>query len=424
MTLEIQPCRTLRGEIFLPPDKSTLHRALYLALLARSSSHLTPRSTARDVQATLAAIQHLGARVEEDGKGWTIHPPHQPTASDAVLHAQNSGSTLRMGLGAVANFPVRTLWDGDQSLRKRPMGRVLIPLQQRGVRVCSAEGQWPLCVEGPGRRALHYRSPVASAQVKTAVLFSGLYAEGETLYTEPFLSRSHTENLLRFLDIPLECKGNTLHLTPHPVPGFRLTVHGDPSAAAPFVVLTLLHPDAEVVIHDVNLNPVRRAYLDLLREAGGNIRIEEHPDPDNPEPHGTLVVQSSTLERLNVSPDLVPALVDELPFLALAATFAKRPSRIDGLAELRVKESNRYQGVCTFLQKMGAQIRCRNDGWEISPSRLRGGVVLDSRMDHRMLFLGAVAGMLVEGGIRLHETHWARVSHPGFFPALEALCAG
>jgi 3-phosphoshikimate 1-carboxyvinyltransferase len=278
-------------------------------------------------------------------------------------------------------------------------------------------------VKGPGRRALHYRAPVASAQVKTAVLLSGLYARGETTYTEPHPSRDHTEHLLRFLGLPLEQQGNTLKLQPHPVPGFRLRIHGDPSAAAPFVILGLLHPDAELVIHDINLNPRRRAYLDLLRAAGGDIHIEEHRDPDNPEPHGTLVVRSSTLENLNVSADRVPALMDELPFLALAATFARRPSRMEGLAELRVKESNRYQGVCSFLQEMGAHIRCRSEGWEIEPSRLHGGVVLESRMEHRMLFLGAIAGMLVEGGVRLQDPRWANVSHPGFFATLEALCA-
>jgi len=421
VTLEIRPCPTLHGDIVLPPDKSTLHRALYLALLAREPSHILPRSSARDVQATLEVIQQLGARVVPDGEGWTVIPPDQPVAPDGPLQAHNSGSTVRIGMGAVAPFPIETLWDGDASLRARPMDRVLRPLNLRGLRVLDPSDRLPLRLRGPARRPLHYTSPVASAQVKTAVLLSGLYAEGETVYTEPALSRTHTERLLRHLDLPLHTENLTLYLTPHPVPGFRLEVSGDPSAAAPFVVLGLLHPRAELVLQGVNLNPVRRTYLEILQHAGGRIHVE-WTSTTGPDPVGTVVVRSSSLDHLQISPEQVPALIDELPFLALAATFARKPSRFEGLSELRVKESDRYAGVCRLLRKLGARIRCEDDRWEIEPGPLRGGVLWDPQMDHRLVFLGAIAGHLLQEGIRLAGAAWAAISHPGFFRTLEAIC--
>ncbi|MCF6192599.1 MAG: 3-phosphoshikimate 1-carboxyvinyltransferase, partial [Candidatus Hydrothermae bacterium] len=340
---------------------------------------------------------------------------------EGILQAHNSGSTVRMGLGAVAPFPLETVWDGDASLRARPMDRVLRPLVQRGLRVLGSADRLPLHVRGPARGPLTYTSSVASAQVKTAVLLSGLYAEGETVYTEPALSRTHTEQILRYLELPLRVENLTLYLSPHPVPGFRLEVSGDPSAAAPFVVLGLLHPRAELVFRGVNLNPIRRTYLEILQRAGGRIYIEL-TSTSGPDPVGTVVVRSSSLDHLQISPEQVPALIDELPFLALAATFARKPSRFEGLSELRVKESDRYAGVCRLLGKLGARIRCVDDRWEIEPGPLRGGVLWDPRMDHRLLFLGAIAGHLLNEGIRLTGAGWAAVSHPGFFRTLEAIC--
>ncbi len=335
----------------------------------------------------------------------------------APLDAGNSGSTLRMLAGVVAGRPFRTVLTGDESLCRRPVERVAIPLRAMGAAASSVDGKPPLTIDGGALHGIRWELPVASAQVKTAVLLAGLQAEGQTTVIEPGPSRDHTERLLPAFGVAVARQGLSVSVQG----GARLraatvTVPGDASSAAFLVVAALVRPESEVRIDGVLLNPQRIAFLDILRAMGG--RIETGLVSSDPEPVGWIVARSSRLTGTVVAPAVVPGLIDEVPALAVAAAFAEGEFTLTGAAELRVKESDRIAALAEGLTRMGAAIQELPDGLVVSGGRPLHGAAVRSHGDHRIAMALAIAALGAEGETEIEEAECASVSFPEFYDFL------
>jgi 3-phosphoshikimate 1-carboxyvinyltransferase len=422
----VEPARAVVGHIAVPGDKSISHRAVLIGAIAEDETTVAGFGRSADTEATVAAVRNLGVEVEEDevdlvrvaGRGL-----RGLTAPDEPIDCGNSGTTLRLLPGILAAQEGRFELTGDESLRSRPVERVAKPLGQMGAAVETANGRPPLVVEG-GRplRGIRYELPVASAQVKSCVLLAGLYAAGQTTVVEPVATRDHTEILLA-------AAGARLRRSPHRVsvgPAERLSlgrvdVPGDFSAAAPFIVAATLLSGSELTIHDVGLNPTRTGLLDVLGRMGARITVFNRRRLGG-EPAGDLEVRDAELVATTVEADEVPALIDELPLLALAAACARGETVVRGAAELRVKETDRIESVSTSLKALGVRIAERDDGFGVRgvPTRPKGGG-MDTRGDHRLAIMGAVAGLVSREGVRLKGEEAVAVSFPGFFDLLESV---
>jgi 3-phosphoshikimate 1-carboxyvinyltransferase len=418
--LTILPARKFRGRFDLRGDKSLSHRLAILGALAHGTSRLSNFSSAADCASTLSCLQALGVGIDRQGPTVTIEGggPAAWRIAGGPLDAGNSGSTLRMLAGALAGRPFRSTLTGDESLRRRPVERIAGPLRAMGARVETSDGRPPIVVEGGPLRGLRFELPVASAQVKTAVLLAGLQAEGRTTVREPHRSRDHTERLLPLFGAPVERDGLAVSVEG----GARLVgrdfrVPGDVSSAAFLVVAALILDDSEVRVEGVLLNPSRAAFLDVLKEMGANIEIVV--ETEEPEPCGLVVARSSTLRGVTVPPGLVPGLIDELPALAVAGAFAEGELRVSGASELRVKESDRIAALTEGLSALGAAIEERPDGFVVrGGGRLRGARVR-SHGDHRIAMALAVAALAAEGESFVEDAECASVSFPEFFSLLE-----
>jgi 3-phosphoshikimate 1-carboxyvinyltransferase len=431
----------LRGEVRLPGDKSISHRALLLAILAEGISRIGGAGDGEDVRSTARLCAALGAEVDRRPApdGTVVYVVRSPGVDGlrepaGVLDCGNSGTTLRMAAGVLASLPAYAVLDGDDSLRRRPLARIIEPLRSMGA-VLHARGNDslpPLTVVGrPPLRAIAHATPVPSAQVKSAILLAALRAEGVTTVSETVATRDHTERMLRARGVPVDSRrigdGAAVSLAG----GQRVSpldelVPGDVSAAAFWLVAAAIHPDAELVIRDVGVNPTRRAAIDLLTAMGADIEErphDEYPDPTIGEPRADLVVRSSELRAIDIAPAQVAAAIDEIPVLCLAAAAASGTTTIRGAGELRVKESDRIAGVATGLEALGAQVSVDGDDLRIGgPSSLRGGPT-DSLGDHRLAMTFAVAGLVAEGSTTVSRAAAAAVSYPGFFHDIEGVRA-
>jgi len=435
----------LRGEPRLPGDKSISHRALLLAALAKGRSLITGAGDGRDVQATAGIVEALGATVErarEDGLNvdYLVVSPGGDGLREAegVLDCRNSGTSLRLCSGVLASLPFFSVLDGDSSLRTRPVARIIEPLRSMGAELYArkAHSLPPLVVIGRSQlRPIDYATPVPSAQVKSAILLAGLRAEGTTTVREKVATRDHTERMLRARGIPVQREpaedrggeavawsvdgGLALAALDERVPA-------DPSAAAFWLVAGAIHPDADLTLRAVGVNPTRRAAIDLLVRMGA--LIEEHPiGPAEPsdagEPLADLAVRSSDLVAIDLGPAEVASAIDEIPILCLAATQARGRTTIRGAGELRNKESDRIAGIAAGLTALGASVEVSGDDIAITgPTPLRGAatVALD---DHRLAMTFAVAGTVASGTTTIDRAESAAVSYPGFFTELERLTA-
>ena len=406
----------LSGKIEVPGDKSISHRALILAAMAEGDSVIENLSGGEDVRATWRCLQQLGVvsssrggRVTVKGRGWRgLRDPA------GMLDAGNAGRTMRLLAAVVAGNPVLAGLTGGDSLRGRPMGRVAAPLRAMGADVTLGKGDCaPMTVRGGALKGIDFKSPVASAQVKSAVLLAGLLASGRTSVTEPALSRDHTERLLPLFGVEPRRTGLTVS-----VPGgyklakVSLTVPGDPSSAAFWVVGALLAPGSELAVAGVGLNPTRIGFIDVLRRMGG--RIDLAPEPGQGEPWGRITARFSPLHGVDVEAHEIPALIDEVPILALAATQAEGPSRFRGLAELRHKESDRLAAVVELLTALGGEARAEGDDLLVrGPGPLRGARVL-SHGDHRIAMTALIAGLISQGEVIVDDTECVKISYPGF----------
>jgi 3-phosphoshikimate 1-carboxyvinyltransferase len=412
----------LRGTVALPGDKSIAHRAAFLASIARGKSIIEHFPNGADCQRTLDLLEAIGVPVERDsdrvsvsGEGYFgFRPP------SSTLDAGNSGTTLRMACGLLSPQPFDSRLTGDESLRLRPMRRVIEPLGQMGAAIeSSAEGRAPLAIRG-GRtlKGIHYRLPIASAQVKTAILLAGLHAEGETHVQEPFPSRNHTELALeRFGAVVGIGKDGVRVRGGGALRSTRMRLPGDISSAAFFIVGAAILPGSSLVVSEVGLNPTRTAFLEVLQSMGARITIEEEQEIDG-EIAGTVRVEDSELTGVDVSAERVPGLIDEIPALAVAASFAQGETIIRGASELRVKESDRIRAMATGLRAMNVDVEELPDGLRVKGGRPMRAASLDSFGDHRIAMAWGVASLGVDGTCQINGKDAASVSFPGFWETL------
>ena len=427
MNLRISPVPVLEGEIEVPGDKSISHRALLLNALARGRAQVRNLGPGADVQATRRCLEALGVRVEADngvmvveGVGGAFREPED------VLDAGNSGTTLRLLAGVLAAQPFLSLITGDASLRSRPMGRIVEPLRLMGAQLWGRKGDSlpPLAIRGGALRGIKYPLPIPSAQVKSAILLAGLFASGRTEVEEPLPSRDHTERLLSRMGVPVERQGSRVALSAlsSPLAPLDLTVPGDLSSAAYFLVAGLVHPRARLRVRGVGVNPTRSGLLDALKEMGARLSLENLRE-EGGEPVADLVVESSQLQAISLGAETIPRLIDEVPVLAVAATQARGTTTIRGAEELRVKESDRLAGMARGLSLMGARVEELPDGLAIhGPTPLQGARV-DSQGDHRLAMALGVAALLAQGETLIERAEAVDISYPGFFYVLKGLGA-
>jgi len=425
--LRVGPGRPLRGEVRVPGDKSIGHRALLLGALADGTSQVRGFTGGADVEATLGAVEALGARVRRDGTRLEIDGAGLGLgrAEPVALDCANSGTTMRLTAGLVSAVPGEVTLDGDGSLRRRPMERVAAPLRQMGARIETHDGRPPLRVRGTHLTAIDYTLPVASAQVKSAVLLAGLRTAGETRVREPLATRDHTERMLAAMGGGVtRAPGMVTVRGGVPLAPLVLTLPADPSSAMFFAVAASLVPGAELVLRDVGVNPTRTGGLELLARMGATIeRRDAHEEGG--EPRADVVVRAGTLSGIVITPDEVPNAIDELPILAIAAALADGETRLSGAGELRVKESDRLAAL-EQLRAVGGDLDVTADGFVIRGSGgrpLRGGRIVAGG-DHRIAMAFAVARLRSEQGVEIDDPDCARVSFPGFFEQLVALGAG
>jgi 3-phosphoshikimate 1-carboxyvinyltransferase len=418
--MRIERARAFRGRFAVPGDKSISHRLAILGAVAEGDTWIDNFSSAADCASTLACLQRLGVHIQRAGArvGIRGHGFDGLKAPEGPLDAGNSGSTLRMLAGVLAGRPFRSVLTGDDSLRRRPVERVAAPLRAMGARAQTVDGKPPLTLDGGNLRGIRWESPVASAQVKTAVLLAGLQAAGTTTVIEPTPSRDHTERLLAAFGAPVQRDG--LAVSVHGGRKLRpakAAVPGDASSAAFLVVAALILPDSEVRIEGVLLNPQRVAFVDVLRDMGGE--IETGLVASEPEPVGWMVARSSALHGTTVAPAIVAGLIDEVPALAVAAACAEGDFVLTGAAELRVKESDRIAALAEGLTRLGASVEELPDGLVVHGGRPLHGAVVRSHGDHRIAMALAVAGLVAEGATEIEDAECASVSFPEFYAFLE-----
>ncbi|MBS3969075.1 MAG: 3-phosphoshikimate 1-carboxyvinyltransferase [Clostridia bacterium] len=424
--LIIEPKRALKGTVRVPGDKSISHRAVMLGSLADGVTTIKGFLMGEDCLSTVRCFQEMGvvAEINEDnvvvyGKG--LHGLNEP---QDVLDVGNSGTTIRLMSGILAGQSFTSVVTGDSSIRKRPMGRVTKPLREMGATILGRQkGELaPLTISGGSLRPISYKTPVASAQIKSSILLAGLFANGWTEVIEPEKSRDHSERMLRYFGAEVEVDDLAVRIKGHPIlTGREIQVPGDISSAAFLLVAGAIVPDSRVVIKDVGLNPTRTGIIDVLKEMGANLKIIENT-ADTGEPLGDLIVETSSLKGIKFGGQLIPRLVDEIPVIAVAAACAGGITEIRDAAELKVKESNRLEAICQGLQKMGVDIEELPDGLRIKGGKpIRGGVTLDSQQDHRIAMALAVAGLVADKGITINNAEAINVSFPGFKNLLDTL---
>lgn len=420
--------RPLRGELCVPPDKSITHRALMIAAVCSDPVYVGRPLWAGDTLSTASCLGDMGVRIESANVGRGVGEPGDVlvrgvgldglATPDGSLDAGNSGTTLRLLAGLAAGGAGRVILDGDQSLRRRPMDRIVEPLRLMGVNVEASEGRFPPVTLDRGRvDAVTYAPPIASAQVKSCVLLAGLHAHGVTTVVERTPSRDHTERLLGAAGADVRNAGGAVTLQGRPALGLEVVhVPGDVSSAAFLVTAAALVPGSHLEIRELGLNPTRMGFYQVLRRMGA--RVTWGAQRTEGEPSGVLRVEAGPLHGVRVPPEEIPLLIDEVPLLALVATGAEGETVIEGVAELRHKESDRLAAVAAIIGGLGGHIEVDGDALLVRHGRLRGGLV-DSRGDHRLAMLGAVAGLVSREGVTVDGFAAAAVSFPGFQRTLE-----
>ena len=425
--MRVEPVPALLGHLAVPGDKSISHRAVLVGAIAEGETRILGFGRSADTESTIGAVRALGVEVLEDDvdelrvRGRGLRGLEEPAGA---IDCGNAGTLMRILAGMLSGQPGSFELVGDSSLSARPMERVAVPLRRMGAGVRTTDGHAPVVVEGADLHGIDYELPVPSAQVKSAVLLAGLVAEGETTVVERFPTRDHTERLL-------ERAGATIRRRPTSVTVRRadrlvldvVEIPGDLSSAAPLLVAALTVPGSELTVHGIGLNPRRTGLIDVLERMGARIAVYNRRQVGG-EPAGDVEVRASELVGATVAAAEVPALVDELPLLALAACHARGETVVRGAAELRVKESDRLEGVVEELRRIGGHVRATRDGFRVKgvPARLRGGA-FDSRGDHRLAMLGAVVGVSSIDGVELEGAEAVEASFPGFFSLLGQLAA-
>ena len=430
-----RPCGPLAGTIRVPGDKSISHRALMLGALAVGRTEITGLLEGEDVLATAAAMNALGASVASGGDGrWTVDGIGVGALAEPadVLDLGNSGTSARLLLGLLATHPITAFVTGDASLRRRPMGRVVEPLSRFGARFLTREGaRLPLAVSGADNPVpIEYRLPVASAQVKSAVLLAGLNTAGSTTVVEPQPTRDHTELMLRHFGAeisisPAEGSGRRITVEGFPeLAAAPITVPGDPSSAAFPLIAALIVPGSEVIVEGVGINPLRTGFLECLREMGADLVVLNRRE-EGGEPVADIRVRAGTLSGAEIPAERAPRMIDEYPILAVAAAYARGRTIMRGLAELRVKESDRLSAIAAGLDCCGARVAVDGDDLlvEGDGSPPRGGALIETRLDHRIAMAFLVLGLGARHPVRIDDASPIATSFPGFIGLMTRLGA-
>lgn len=422
--MKFKKAKGLNGTIKVPGDKSISHRAVMFGSLAKGTTEITGFLSGADCLSTIACFQEMGVKIEIEKDRVLVHGNglHGLTAPTKTLDVGNSGTTTRLISGILAGQDFPCILSGDASLNSRPMKRIITPLSMMGADIVSVSGNdcAPLKITGKPLKAIHYNSPVASAQVKSSVLLAGLYADGPTSVTEPELSRNHTEIMLRSFGADVKSEGKTATILPNPeLFAQHIVVPGDISSAAFFIVAGLITPNSEIRIKNVGINPTRDGILKVCKEMGANITYENIRKDQ--EPTADLIVKTSELHGITIKGSIIPTLIDELPVIALLACFAKGTTIIKDAQELKVKESNRIDLMTNYLSAMGAKVTSTDDGMIIEGGSPLHGAPIHCKYDHRIAMTFAIAGLNADGETDIADSECVTVSYPSFYDDLKSL---
>ena len=422
--MEIKKQTRLRGELTVPGDKSISHRAVMFGSLAQGTTRITHFMEGADCLSTISCFRKMGVDIERNASEILVHGKglHGLSAPSKILDVGNSGTTTRLISGILAGQSFTSELNGDASIQSRPMKRIMTPLQSMGADIVSIKGNGcaPLRITGKPLQAVHYQSPVASAQVKSCVLLAGMYADGITRVTEPVLSRNHTEIMLNYLGAKVTSQGTTASIEPEPLLKAReIQVPGDISSAAYFIAAGLLTPDSQILLRNVGINPTRDGILKVCRAMGADITLLNVNEEG--EPVADLLIRSSQLHGTTVEGSIIPTLIDEIPMIAVMAAFAEGTTVIRDAAELKVKESDRIAVVTEGLRRMGADIQPTEDGMIIHGGKPLQGAKINSYLDHRIAMSFAVAGTICDGTMDIVNGDCVNISYPGFYKDLYSL---
>ena len=421
----ITKVNSLKGEITVPGDKSISHRGVMFGAIAEGITELTGFLDGADCRSTIACFRAMGIDITQEHDHVVIHGKglHGLTSPKRMLDVGNSGTTTRLISGILAGQPFVSSLNGDESIQKRPMGRIITPLTQMGAYIKSIKdnGCAPLEIGGTPLHSIHYDSPVASAQVKSCVLLAGLYADGITSVTEPVISRNHTELMLKGFGADIKSNGLTASVQGNPrLIGQKIVVPGDISSAAYFIVAGLICPNADLLIKNVNTNPTRAGIIQVAKDMGGNIELLNNRIVSG-EPVADIHVTTSSLHGCEISGDIIPTLIDEIPVIAVMAACASGTTTIKDAAELKVKESNRIETVTENLRNMGCDITPTDDGMIIANQKPLHGALIKTYNDHRIAMSFAIAGLVANGETTFDNENCCVISYPNFFETLKAL---
>jgi len=426
MQQTIEQAGSLAGHISPPGDKSISHRAVILNAIAEGVAEISNYLPGDDVKSTIACLAALGVDIEVSESKLVVHGVGLDGLREAqdILDAGNSGTTMRLLSGLLAPQSFFSTITGDESLQARPMGRVIEPLRLMGANIWgkSSDVTAPLMIQGTTLHGIQYEMPVASAQVKSAILLAALYAHGNTTIVEPVKSRDHTERMLRAMGAALTMSGSEVRCLPvsNSLKAMDVVVPGDISAAAYWLTAGAIHPNAKIELTGVGVNPTRSGVIDVLVAMGAKIAIDNERK-EGGEPVADITITSSELTGVDIGGELIPRLIDEIPVIAVAAAMAKGTTTIRDAGELRVKESDRITTTATELRKMGVQIEEMLDGMVIHGTGKLNGAECDSHGDHRLAMTLAVAGLVAEGTTMVYNAEAVNISYPGFWDDLHSL---
>lgn len=425
--MQIKKYTSLQGEVTVPGDKSISHRSIMLGALAEGKTVVRGFLQGADCLSSIACFEKMGIQIENDrakdivkivGKGF--HGLQKP---DTMLDTGNSGTTTRLISGILAAQDFECTLNGDASIQKRPMKRIMEPLSMMGAQIESVRGNGcaPLHITGTQLHGIHYNSPVASAQVKSAILFAGLYAEGATSITEPEISRNHSELMLKGFGASVMSQNRTVTILPaNYLIAQEIDVPGDISSAAYFIAAGLMTPNSEICIRNVGINPTRDGIIKVCQNMGASITVENIRETAG-EPVADLIVRTSSLHGTTIGGSIIPTLIDELPVIAVLACFAEGITIIKDAQELKVKESNRIDTVVDNLKRMGADVEATEDGMIIHGGKPLHGATIDSHLDHRIAMSFAIAGGIVDGETDILGAECVNISYPDFYETLSGL---
>ena len=417
-----KPVKNLSGEIVIPSDKSISHRAVIFSSLACGKSLIKNFSSGKDPHSSLEICRALGAEIIQNGTELAVISTGKLTHCQNNLDCGNSGTTMRLMAGVLAGQDFSSTLIGDESLSKRPMKRVIEPLTLMGAKIKSTENHAPLMIDGTSLIGINYKTPISSAQVKSAILLAGMNAKGTTTVTESHLSRNHTELMLSYMGADIDIKGTSVSIKKSQLEPKTIEIAGDISSAAYFIAAGLLVYDSNIILKNVGLNPTRTGILEVLASMGANIEVLDKRTISN-EIVGDLRIKYCELKGCEIGGDIIPRLIDEIPVLAVVASQAQGTTIIKDAQDLRNKESDRIKSVVTELKKLGANIEETQDGMIIhGKTELCGGVEVESYRDHRLAMSLYVAGLVCKKEILVKDFDWVNISFPEFEALMHNVC--